>query len=168
MALDVTSDIGNAILAAAADALTCSGHTPPTRQFFGLCVPAVDCEMLTVYLSTLDDKYETRGNICIGNATQLVYTVEVHRCVSTNIVPSSHELQSSAVKLNRDAWLLRSGLTVSNVLGTIDDMLRAEYAALSRCETAVISGIECMSQDGGFSGWRMRVAVDTLLPGCDD
>lgn len=128
----------------------------PDRQFVSPNAPVWDCcDQLAVWPTPLSEADTSPGGLAAGHRVRLgrinhvLFSIEITRCVPTDVEPAPAVLTASAEQLNADAWTLWNYLYNAIESGAI----------LTLCQEVFFEGITAVSPSGGCGGWTANIRV---------
>ncbi len=126
----------------------------PARQFVSPNTPVWDCcDQLAVWPTPLNEADTSPGGLAAGHRKKLgrinhvLISVQITRCIPTEVEPAPADLTASAEQLNADAWALWNHLF----------NLAESGGLLTLCKEVFFDGITAVSPTGGCGGWTANI-----------
>lgn len=155
-------DLCQELLDASAEALdTIPTYEPgldgaPDRQLISPNTPVWDCcPQLAIYATPVTEADTAPGGLTSGRRTTLgrinhvLFSVEIVRCIPTDIEPPAAEITAASAQTNADAWALWNHLFNLIESGQL----------LTLCQEVFFEGITAVSPSGGCAGWTANIRV---------
>lgn len=126
------------------------------RQFVSPNTPVWDCcDQLAVWPTPLTEADTSPGGLNaghrfhLGRINHVLFSIEITRCIPTDLEPAPAALTASAEQLNADAWALWNYFFNYAESGGL----------ITLCQEVFFEGITAVSPSGGCGGWTANIRV---------
>jgi hypothetical protein len=130
-----------------------------THNFIADGLVVHNCPQLAVYATPISEADTAPGGltsgkrVSLGRINHVLFSIEIVRCIPTDVEPPASEITAASAQTNADAWALWNHLF--NLIGS--------GQLLTLCQEVFFEGITAVSPSGGCAGWT--VALRAQLDG---